>query len=241
MREVMDEGLQRLYWACRSTSGFPGDVPDESQGPPSTTAILSALGLKIPSLQDTGPSENIQKSVDVFPSNFINYAEGSRRRAQTVPSSPGGSSMQDECLPSPATLAISCASTGVVPSFRSSSTPILVSFCCIICMMASFWRPVPSASCKSCAIAGASLSSRLRLSRLWRATALALYLLTSFRLFSIALALSSPSSIFRTRSVGFLACNDHPWVCGVDASNAIGRVGRVGSALNTVAVVSKTS
>jgi hypothetical protein len=41
--------------------------------------------------------------------------------------------------------------------------------------------------------------------------------------------------------VGFLARNDRRWVGGVDASSAIGRVGAVGSAWNTVAVIPKIS
>lgn len=120
----MDEGLQRLYWACRRASGFPGDIPDESQGPPSTTAILKALGLKPPSLQDI---ENIQKPIDVLPSNSIHYAEGYRHQGHTVPSSPGSSSLQDECLPSPATSSFSLSSTAPNPKGRPYPSTVVSS------------------------------------------------------------------------------------------------------------------
>ena len=69
MREVTDEALQRLYWACRCGSGFPGSIPDESNGSPSTTAILDALGLT-PPLEATRQSVNLQNKVALsdFPS-----------------------------------------------------------------------------------------------------------------------------------------------------------------------------
>jgi hypothetical protein len=52
MREVMDEALQQLYWACRHKSGFPGEVPDESTGVVTTDAILNGLGLTTPDPED---------------------------------------------------------------------------------------------------------------------------------------------------------------------------------------------
>lgn len=45
MREVTDNALERLYWACRRGSGFPGHIPDESNGIVTTTDILNGLGL----------------------------------------------------------------------------------------------------------------------------------------------------------------------------------------------------
>lgn len=48
MQDVMDEALQRLYWACREGRGFPGLIPDESSGRVSTDAILRGLGLNPP-------------------------------------------------------------------------------------------------------------------------------------------------------------------------------------------------
>ncbi|KAJ9646820.1 hypothetical protein H2204_000512 [Knufia peltigerae] len=45
MRDVLDEAIQRLYWACRQESGFPGDIPDESSGSVTTDSILCGLGL----------------------------------------------------------------------------------------------------------------------------------------------------------------------------------------------------
>jgi hypothetical protein len=78
MREVTDEALQRLYRACRSKSGFPGDIPDESQGPPSTTEILDALGLVRPSLAGMGSIENLQKSVPISLSNSTTHSDLSK-------------------------------------------------------------------------------------------------------------------------------------------------------------------
>ena len=48
-REVMDQAVQTLYWACRQNRGFPGTIPDESSGSVSTDAILRGLGLTPPS------------------------------------------------------------------------------------------------------------------------------------------------------------------------------------------------
>ena len=50
MQDVIDEALQRLYWACRQGRGFPGTIPDESSGRVSTDAILRGLGLSPPSV-----------------------------------------------------------------------------------------------------------------------------------------------------------------------------------------------
>lgn len=55
MREVMDDALQRLYWACRRKASFPGDVPDESTGVVTTDAILRGLHLSGPTLD--GPKQ----------------------------------------------------------------------------------------------------------------------------------------------------------------------------------------
>ncbi|OAL22179.1 hypothetical protein AYO20_11220 [Fonsecaea nubica] len=66
MREVTDAALQRLYWACRRRTGFPGDIPDESKGGGvSTTDILQGLGLLTPNLDE---------------SNFLSEAEQSTTR-----------------------------------------------------------------------------------------------------------------------------------------------------------------
>lgn len=45
MRDVTDEALQRLYWACRRHEDFPGPLPDESRGNVTTYDILVGLGL----------------------------------------------------------------------------------------------------------------------------------------------------------------------------------------------------
>ncbi|KIW11306.1 hypothetical protein PV08_10606 [Exophiala spinifera] len=52
MRDVYDEAVQRLYWACRRRRDFPGDVPDESMGAVTTDAILHGLGLIGPGHED---------------------------------------------------------------------------------------------------------------------------------------------------------------------------------------------
>jgi hypothetical protein len=38
--DARGEAIQRLYSACRTKSGFPGKIPDESTGTITTTAIL---------------------------------------------------------------------------------------------------------------------------------------------------------------------------------------------------------
>ncbi|KIX00984.1 uncharacterized protein Z518_10050 [Rhinocladiella mackenziei CBS 650.93] len=45
MRNVTETALQKLYWACRTKSDFPGDIPDESTGAVTTMAILKGLHL----------------------------------------------------------------------------------------------------------------------------------------------------------------------------------------------------
>jgi len=52
MRNLMDEALLKLYWACRTNSGFPGELPDESNGPITTEVILKALGLVGPDFDE---------------------------------------------------------------------------------------------------------------------------------------------------------------------------------------------
>ncbi|EXJ60275.1 hypothetical protein A1O7_04427 [Cladophialophora yegresii CBS 114405] len=52
MREVTDTALQRLYWACRRKTGFPGSIPDESTGVVATTDILKGMGLIRPEFDE---------------------------------------------------------------------------------------------------------------------------------------------------------------------------------------------
>ncbi|KAK5044858.1 hypothetical protein LTR84_010396 [Exophiala bonariae] len=63
MREVIDEALQTLYWACREGRGFPGTVPDESSGQVSTDAILRGLGLTPPVVERIGAGSSASKRV----------------------------------------------------------------------------------------------------------------------------------------------------------------------------------
>ncbi|KIW71688.1 hypothetical protein, variant 3 [Phialophora macrospora] len=55
MQDIIDEALQRLYWACRERTGFPGLIPDESSGRVSTDAILRGLGLSPPQVDNPQP------------------------------------------------------------------------------------------------------------------------------------------------------------------------------------------
>jgi len=66
MTEVTDEALQRLYWACRKKSDFPGNVPDESNGFVTTAAVLDGLGINVPNLDDMGAPQEINKPVHSF-------------------------------------------------------------------------------------------------------------------------------------------------------------------------------
>lgn len=114
---MTDEALQRLYWACRSHSGFPGDTPDESNGPPSTAAILDALGLETPSLEELGCPENLQKHSN--PSG----SPSSRPQQRGVSPPSAASLMQDEYLPSPTQSSFSMSSVAHSPkSVRSLAT-----------------------------------------------------------------------------------------------------------------------
>ncbi|KAL6242674.1 hypothetical protein RBB50_010320 [Rhinocladiella similis] len=63
MHDVMDEALQRLYWACREGRGFPGVVPDESSGRVATDAILRGLGLDPPAVERAGPIKSQSEPV----------------------------------------------------------------------------------------------------------------------------------------------------------------------------------
>jgi hypothetical protein len=101
MREVTDEALQRLYRACRSNSGFPGVIPDESHGPPSTTAILDALGLMQPSLEDMGAIEDVQRPVPTSLSYYTTQSDPSTPQRGETTLSTEESSDQDEHIPSP--------------------------------------------------------------------------------------------------------------------------------------------
>ena len=56
MQDVIDEALQKLYWACREGRGFPGVVPDEGGGRVSTDSILRGLGLSPPAADNARPS-----------------------------------------------------------------------------------------------------------------------------------------------------------------------------------------
>ncbi|OAL30354.1 hypothetical protein AYO22_01552 [Fonsecaea multimorphosa] len=75
MREVTDLALQKLYWACRRRTGFPGDIPDESNGEVSTIDILKGLGLWRPSLDES----NFPGEVEQAAHTFHNKGRGQRR------------------------------------------------------------------------------------------------------------------------------------------------------------------
>jgi hypothetical protein len=65
MSEMMDEALQRLYWACRHGKEFPGETPDESTGSVTTVAILDGLGLTTPNHGD--PSSPVIRTQQKLP------------------------------------------------------------------------------------------------------------------------------------------------------------------------------
>lgn len=115
MREVTDEALQRLYWACRRGSGFPGPIPDESTGSPSTAAILDALGLK-PPLEDAGQPMNPQNRLTLSNSPSLTHQQ---------PMSPSSSESptKAEYLPSPTQSCFSITSA----AHQQKSGPYLAS------------------------------------------------------------------------------------------------------------------
>jgi hypothetical protein len=63
MTEATEEGLRRLYWACRNGSDFPGEIPDESNGFVATTAVLEALGINVPTFGDMNAPEDIERPI----------------------------------------------------------------------------------------------------------------------------------------------------------------------------------
>ncbi|KAJ9612341.1 hypothetical protein H2200_003938 [Cladophialophora chaetospira] len=72
MQDVIEEAIQRLYWACRDGRGFPGVVPNEDSGRVSTDAILRGLGLSPPSVDNARPSGSGSDSVmDTQPQLFV--------------------------------------------------------------------------------------------------------------------------------------------------------------------------
>jgi hypothetical protein len=101
MREVTDKALQRLYQACRSNTGFPGDIPDESHGLPSTNEILNALGLTPPSLEDMGSTETLQESIPTSPLNAAIHSNLSKTQHPQLILPTQTSIAQDEHLSPP--------------------------------------------------------------------------------------------------------------------------------------------
>ena len=101
MQEMTDEAVQRLYWACRRSSGFPGEIPDESQGAPSTSAIMDALGLRIPLLKDIGLAEDQQTGNQLSHLDCPSNASSAQRQRQRITPSTEKASVQNEYPPSP--------------------------------------------------------------------------------------------------------------------------------------------
>jgi hypothetical protein len=102
----------------RSDSGFPGDIPDESQGPPSTTEILDALGLVRPLLADMGSIENLQKSVPTALSNSTTHSDLSKTQHLGTTPPTKESFAQDKHLPSPIYSSPNMESLAQSPSSR---------------------------------------------------------------------------------------------------------------------------
>ena len=122
MQEMTDEAIQRLYWACRRHSGFPGDIPDESSGPPSTSAIMDALGLKRPLLKDMGVSENQQEPNQLSSSDCPSNASSAQHQHQRITPSAEKSSAQNEYPRSPTDSASSMSPLAQSPPQPSLAT-----------------------------------------------------------------------------------------------------------------------
>jgi len=104
MREVTDQAIRRLYRACRSRSGFPGELLDESNGTPSTTAILDALGLVRPLQEDLGGTEDLPKYLYSIDSSLA------RPPQKAMSSSSATLPAQDNYVHSPTQSSLSMAS-----------------------------------------------------------------------------------------------------------------------------------
>lgn len=68
----MDEALQRLFSACYHNTGFPGQLPQHANDPPSTNDILKGLGLIPPEFDDEtiDPSMRSTTTTTHFSSNI---------------------------------------------------------------------------------------------------------------------------------------------------------------------------
>jgi len=115
MREMMDEALQRLYWACRTTSGFPGSIPDDSTGVVTTEAILKGLGLMSTTLEE--PSRPPASKQGSHQSNHASQTTASVDDASFTE--------EDDSLGSqtPFTMPSSVYEPETVPVFASTSRP----------------------------------------------------------------------------------------------------------------------
>lgn len=82
MQELTAEAIQRLYWACRTRQGFPGDPPDESTGEVTTTAILKGLGLMEPEMGESASRNDLQQNAQA--SKNIQQRSESEPEVRTV-------------------------------------------------------------------------------------------------------------------------------------------------------------
>lgn len=87
MRDITDEALIRLYWACQNGTGFPGHSIEERKGKVTAHAVLEGLGL-------TGPIEDdaANKGVRGSPTRAICPLQALPRETPTPPLSPDESS-----------------------------------------------------------------------------------------------------------------------------------------------------
>jgi len=100
MRKVMDEALQRLYWACRRQQGFPGNLPDETKGPVTTAEILEGLGLIGREMDNFGHTECAKVANQTFTSPVgVHYPHAQRAQSTTSLPSPTDSKHGRESMP----------------------------------------------------------------------------------------------------------------------------------------------
>lgn len=128
----MDEALQRLYWACRTNSDFPGKVPDESTGVVTTEAILKGLDLE-PTIENPDRPPGLRQQ----PPPSYNGSSNNSQHPATISLDDADSSGSQTPVTTPPLL------YGWQSSFTTTSVPLTASH---IQMHDSYTtRPVPGA------------------------------------------------------------------------------------------------
>ncbi|KAK5454361.1 hypothetical protein LTS15_006361 [Exophiala xenobiotica] len=75
MLEIMDEALQRLYWACQAKEGLPEPFLNRPDGRITTKDILEGLGLESTGFSDAASSSNARPLPSVTGSPSVSFSD----------------------------------------------------------------------------------------------------------------------------------------------------------------------